>query len=125
MRMWMVNPEIMCSKHLLGEHGEIHKHKHVFVKQHSIKGRITPEVQIEPELMKERHDQLAKEMLRRGYNHSSPYEQPDLSYLSPVMRYANVDRRESLHILLSRCPKCYEKYIKKSIEDNFLRELEK
>jgi len=48
-----------------------------FVKGHSIKGRIG---QIEPANMRVRHDELAEEMLRRGMNHKSPYEQPDLSH---------------------------------------------
>jgi len=40
MRMWMVEPKLLCKKHLLGEHNEIHKHRHNFVKKHSVKGRI-------------------------------------------------------------------------------------
>jgi hypothetical protein len=78
--MWMINPKILCRKHLLGEHGEIHKHKHNFIKHHSIKKRITLD-QIEPSAMQSRHDELAAEMLCRGYNHKSPYTQPDISYL--------------------------------------------
>ena len=35
MRMWMISPEWLCRKHLIGEHGEIHKH-------HSIAKRIAP-----------------------------------------------------------------------------------
>ncbi|MFW6247177.1 MAG: hypothetical protein ACOC22_03345 [bacterium] len=30
--MWGINPELLCKKHLLGEHGEIHKHRYNFVK---------------------------------------------------------------------------------------------
>lgn len=26
MRMWMIDPKLLCRKHLLGEHNEIHKH---------------------------------------------------------------------------------------------------
>ena len=62
MRMWMVNPKILCRKHLLGEHGEIHKHRHNFVKQHSITKRIELG-QIEPSSMESRHDELVKEMI--------------------------------------------------------------
>ena len=88
MRMWMIDPKLLCRKHLLGEHAEIHKHRHNFVKQHNITGRIYPIVQIEPENMKSRHDELAKEMIKRGYNHNSPYEQPDLDYLPNNQRYS-------------------------------------
>jgi hypothetical protein len=97
--MWMVNPRCLCRKHLLGEHGEIHKHKHNFEKKHSMTGRIG---QIEPASMEARHDELAIEMVRRGYNHKSPYIQPDVSYL-PNM---TVGIHKSLADLQSRCEDC-------------------
>jgi hypothetical protein len=106
MRMWGINPKLLCKKHLLGEHGEIHKHRHNFVKQHSISKRISPVVQIAPEQMQKRHDELAYEMLRRGYNHQSPYEQPNLSYLSKEERFAEIDTKKSILDLLSRCEDC-------------------
>jgi hypothetical protein len=101
--MWMVNPKILCRRHLLGEHGEIHKHRHNFVKRHKMDGRIG---QIEPESMKTRHDELAEEMILRGYNHNSPFEQPDISYL-PEMR---VNVETSLKDLLNRCTECEERF---------------
>jgi len=106
MRMWMVDPKLLCRKHLLGEHGEIHKHRHNFVKHHSITNRIFPIAQIEPASMKIRHDLLAKEMIRRGYNHESPFEQPDISYLPDKERNAKVDIKNSLTDLKTRCPDC-------------------
>lgn len=105
MRMWMLPPEMMCMKHIVGEHGEIHKHRHNFVKKHSIKGRIFPEVQIEPESMKKRHDELA-EYLK---NHKSPYEMPDLSHLPKGIKQARVNIDVSIRDLKNRCPKCREK----------------
>lgn len=101
MRMWMVDTAILCRKHLLGEHGEIHKHRHNFVKGHSISGRRG---QIEPESMQKRHDELAEEMLRRGFNHNSPYVQPDLSHYN--LNGFVVDKDESLRDLYSRCSEC-------------------
>lgn len=104
--MWCINPKLLCKNHLLGEHGEIHKHRHNFVKKHKISNRITPVVQIEPESMEKRHAELAAEMVERGYNHSSPYEQPDLSYLNDNERYAKVDLNVSYSDLINRCPEC-------------------
>jgi len=101
--MWMVDPRLMCRKHLLGEHGEIHRHRHNFVKRHSIVGRRG---QIEPRAMQSRHDALAEEMLRRGYNHRSPYEQPDLGHLPPDDRDGTVNVAESTKILRGRCAEC-------------------
>ena len=106
MRMWMVAPNLLCRKHLIGEHGEIHKHKHNFEKHHSITGRIYPIVLIEPDNMQNRHDELAQEMIARGYNHQSPYAQPDLSHLSNSERFAKVDMEYNLKDLYSRCPEC-------------------
>lgn len=103
MRMWMVDPKILCRKHLLGEHGEIHKHRHNFIKKHKMNGRLG---QIDPTLMKQRHDELAKEMIRRKYKHESPYEQPDVSYL-PEMK---ININKSLNDLINRCKDCKELY---------------
>lgn len=104
MRMWMISPELMCQQHIRGEHFELHCHKHNFEKHHSIAGRVSPVVLIEPESMKTRHDELAKYLK----NHQSPYELPDLSYLPKEQRMAKVDKEESLKELRKRCLKCKE-----------------
>lgn len=80
MRMWMSDPKTLCRKHLLGEHFELHKFYHMFIKKRDMSTRIKRK-QIFPEKMKERHDELVDEMIRRGYKHNSPYTQPDISYL--------------------------------------------
>jgi len=103
MRMWMLPPYMMCGKHIAGEHGEIHKHRHDFVDKHSIKGRVQKgNVQIEPSRMDIRHDELAGYLIF----HNSPYELPDLSYLGRHERYAVVDREAAHRELLERCPAC-------------------
>ena len=106
MRMWMINPELLCNKHLLGEHGEIHKHKHNFQKKHSINGRISPIVQIEPASMELRHNTLAIEMIKRGMNHKSEYTMPDISYLPESSQNAIVNITISKQDLISRCTEC-------------------
>jgi hypothetical protein len=78
-----------------------------FVKQHSVAGRMSPIVQIEPLNMKIRHDELAEEMIRRGYNHNSPYELPDLSYLPEHLLNASVDIDNNIIDLCNRCKECY------------------
>jgi hypothetical protein len=100
MRMWMIDPRLMCSQHITGEHGEIHKHRHNFVKGHSIAGR---KGQIEPRAMKRRHDELAKFLK----NHKSPYEMPDLSGYD--LRGFTVDKVKSATELWKRCPACRQK----------------
>jgi hypothetical protein len=114
MRMWMINPIMLCRKHLLGEHGEIHKFRHNFVKQHSIAGRMSPVIQIEPLKMKLRHDELVEEMLRRGYNHNSPYILPDLSYLPEEFINAKVNIGHNIVDLMARCGECRSLIIENS-----------
>lgn len=120
MRMWMVPPIILCTNHLLGEHNEIHKHRHVFVKGWKIVKRVeVGNVQIEPCSMKIRHNELVKEMLNRWpkeNGHQSPYEQPDLSLYSEYEQTVRVDINKSLEDLLNRCEKCRERYFLFSLE---------
>jgi hypothetical protein len=106
MRMWMLPPRMLCRKHLLGEHGEIHKHRHIFVKHFDISGRVQPIIQVAPALMQARHDELAREMLARDYQHQSLYELPDLSYLPNWQRNAQVDIQYNLRDLYTRCDAC-------------------
>ena len=115
MRMWGINPSLLCRQHLLGEHNEIHKHKHNFVKHHSIAKRISPVVQIEPDNMEKRHNELVDEMIKRGYNHNSPYSLPDLSYLKLIERFAKIDINNSIIDLINRCPECAKRINEKVI----------
>jgi len=80
----MVDPKTLCRNHLLGEHFELHKFRHMFEKKKDVSTRIK-RGQIFPKLMKVRHDELAKEMVRRGYKHCSSYIQPDVSYLDKYL----------------------------------------
>ena len=104
--MWMLDPALLCDSHLLGEHAELHKHRPSFVRRRSIAGRVSPPVQIEPQAMQRRHDELAGEMLRRGMRHQSPYEPPNLAYLPAEHRAARVDPAHSARDLALRCGLC-------------------
>lgn len=108
MRMWMLPLDEMCPMHYRGEHGEIHKHRHNFVKRHSIAGRISPVVQIEPMSMQSRHDEIEA---HAGYK--SPYVAPDISYLPDSHRMARVYLDESRLDLMLRCPECRGLILKK------------
>lgn len=99
----------LCDQHLLGAHFELHKHRHSFVKKYSITGRIFPEVQIEPSRMKKYHNELVKEMVRRGMRHHSPYRLPDLQYLPKKERTAKIELAISLRKLKS-CTNCLNRW---------------
>ena len=79
MRMWMVDPSLLCRKHLLGEHVECHMFVGTINKNISIKGYIEKGL-CEPDKLEFRHNQLSEEMIKRGYNHLS--ELPKYEYKS-------------------------------------------
>lgn len=109
MRMWMVDTRILCTKHLNGEHGELHKFKWTFEKKHKKDGYIKRNC-IEPLAMQKRHDELAEEMTKRGGNHKSPFEAPDVSYLPKDQINYKIDVEANLKLLLDRCPDCAKRY---------------
>jgi hypothetical protein len=99
MRQWMVDPKLLCQKHLLGEHVESHMFIGTLKKGKSLKGYIDKGL-VEVHNIQKRHDILADEMKRRGMNHNSPLEEFPL-YVSGV-----VDSKENLEELKRRCPYC-------------------
>lgn len=109
MRMWMLPPEQLCRKHLLGEHVELHMFAGTLLKQRCIDGFIRKGL-LEPASLLARHETLALEMTRRGYNHASPLHveqiREALNRLPSHMLQARVDPAVSLSDLLARCEVC-------------------
>jgi hypothetical protein len=70
MRMWGVDPVVMCNQHLLGEHFEMH----MFVGHLQSGKRLGKFADglCDPALIESRHSKLVMEMLRRGMNHNTP-----------------------------------------------------
>ena len=107
MRMWMLDPALLCRKHLLGEHVELHKHLPSLRKGHKVDGRFNPVVQIQLNAIEDRHHDLVIEMVRRGYNHNSPLiDIPDFSLIYPQYYDMEVDEDVSIRDLADRCPEC-------------------
>ena len=106
MRMWQVPPEVLCDKHLLGEHVEMHMFAGTLIKGKSLEGYITNRL-VDTDLISERHDQLAKEMSRRGMNHKSPIQKFP-AYRKTVR---SVDSAENLVELKRRCKACANRII--------------
>lgn len=108
MRMWMISPDLLCDKHLLGEHLESHMVAGSLNKRRNLEGFLRNRI-IEPGSVKSRHDALADEMEKRGFRHKSPMKNvPDLSYLETGAE-TTVDPERSLTDLASRCKKCSER----------------
>ena len=114
--MWMVPTQLMCRKHLLGEHVEIHMLIGSLSRKKSITGFINNGL-LEPSKIKSRHDAIVAEMESRGYNHKTPINNEEvlldhLSYLPEAEYNAKVDIAESLTDLIERCPECRENFYK-------------
>jgi len=71
MRMWMVNPKILCQKHLFGEHVELHMFIGTLKRKISISGYIENNL-LEILSIEQRHSELLTEIIDRKYNHKSP-----------------------------------------------------
>lgn len=105
MRMWMIEPKILCRKHLLGEHVELHMLVGSIKRKKRLDGFVRNGL-LELGSLAERHNDLVAEMTKRGYNHASPLDVPDISYLSNNVVDAKVDREAALKDLLERCDEC-------------------
>lgn len=102
MRMWLINPEILCTNHLLGEHNELHMLVGAIQKGKSIQGFKDL---VQTKEINSRHEQLVNELIRRHFIHNSPLEYKD------ELNFGTVDKETSLIELLARCPKCYYRYV--------------
>jgi hypothetical protein len=103
--MWMIKVETMCQQHLLGEHVECHMISGSINKKKSLRGFAENNC-LQLYSLKKRHDEIATEMGRRGMNHKSPLEVPDVSYLSDKEIFSLVDQKKSHQEIKKRCEKC-------------------
>lgn len=105
MRMWMIDPRILCRKHLLGEHVETHMFAGTLNAGKDMSGYVRNNL-LEVLSLRERHDALAAEMTRRGMKHKSPLRPYTCRQMTPKQRAYKVDQHASLEDLLGRCPQC-------------------
>lgn len=104
MRMWNVPVDLMCDKHLRGEHVETHMFVGSISKGKSLTGFIQDGLFYGPELQ-QRHDDLAAEMLARGGNHNSPLE----GFSGYLQKENHIDVQSNIRELARRCPDCYDR----------------
>jgi hypothetical protein len=101
--MWMVSPKILCDKHLLGEHVELHMLVGCINKSKNLNGYMRRGL-VDLHLIRRRHRELVEEMENRSFTHISIL--PDY-WLQPTFM-GSVDPKLSLNILKKRCLKCRE-----------------
>jgi len=114
MRLWMVNPKFLCRKHLMGEHLESHMFVGSLNKGTSLNGFVKGGL-VDVSKIQSRHDELAKEMVERGYNHKSQIQEivvdiPKNYYISKVNVEANIED------LKTRCPDCNKRITDQTME---------
>ena len=112
MRMWMVDPKILCQKHLCGEHVEMHMFLGSLNKKKKIDGFLNNNL-FEPRSLFQRHEDLKNEMLSRGYNHRSNICEEECACVLdlPVEKqYWEIDKNAALKELLDRCPECRKRF---------------
>jgi len=103
MRMWSLPTQILCCKHLLGEHRELHMYVGCILKNKDLSTYIQRGY-VEIHKIHSRHDELVKEFHVRGYNHNSP-----LPHFKEVMA-GKIDISFNLYDLLSRCNDCRARF---------------
>ena len=101
----MVDPEIMCRAHLLGEHAEIHMFIGTIKRGNSVKGYLEKGL-LEIHNLYERHDELVREMKNRNYKHDSPIGEK----WRQTRKLGSIDKEKNLKQLINRCSRCRERY---------------
>jgi len=97
--MWNINTKLMCNKHLLGEHLEMHMFAGCLAKGKSIKGYIEKGL-VEVHNIKKRHDELVEEMKDRGMKHVKPMPK------FKEYKAGEIDVKKSYEDLIDRCEAC-------------------
>jgi|TARA_R100000008_G_C3545115_1_gene147095 hypothetical protein len=116
--MWMVNPQILCKQHLMGEYREHFAIAGTMRLKRNIFGYIRNNL-IEPKSIQQRYDSLRSEMLSRGYNPVKEFISPDISYLPESVQNYKVDVGASLDDLLSRCTECKNNHVLVNDSDTY------
>jgi hypothetical protein len=75
MRIWDIDPSLLCRQHLLGEHRELHGLWNILTTHGGVGGysRHPETIRWVGKLpaLRSRHELIVQEMARRGYNHAS------------------------------------------------------
>lgn len=107
MRVWDVDPRVLCRQHLLGEHRELHGLWNILTK-HGGEGGYSHHPETRRWVGKlgalwARHEALVAEMGRRGYDHRSSIDTPEVPGL-PQTEYIDVPERQIEILRLKPCP---------------------
>jgi len=76
MRIWDISVKKLCRNHLLGEHRELHALWNIIIENKKGYSNHPETLRWKGKLkaLYNRHEQIVKEMKKRGYNHKSPLD---------------------------------------------------
>ena len=77
-RMWAVHPKVMCRKHLMEEHNNLHKFVGMINKDTDL-SKYREERFLDPKALPHRHGLIIKEFQRRGIKHTTPLSSKDIN----------------------------------------------
>jgi len=101
MRMWKVDPKLMCRQHLGGEHQECHALIGTILHGKRLSNtKYIRDGLVEVHNIYKRHDEIVKEWTSRGYKHIKPLPKVELWV------EGHVDSDANLVELKRRCPEC-------------------
>ena len=106
MRVWDVDPALLCRAHLLGEHRELHAVWNVLTLNRTGYARHPETLRWQGRLraLFERHEQLVAEMGRRGYQHRSPLDAALATGLAVQDRFVDPPDRQLDLLRAKPCP---------------------
>ena len=105
MRVWDVDPAILCRQHLLGEHRELHGLWNILVlgKDGYSKHPETLRWIGRQKALFLRHEALVVEMKRRGYNHNTPLDANHATGKAVQDRFVDPPARQHEILWRKRC----------------------
>lgn len=115
MRQWLINPKLMCDRHLIGEHVEHHMFIGAINKGRKLEGYFKNNC-LQIDSLNLRHESLVREMGRRGMKHNSPLPPISVTLPEDPIYNTKISPQRNLILLLERCEKCRKNY------DNLLKE---
>jgi hypothetical protein len=76
MRIWDLEPKVLCRQHLVAEHGELHSFWSILVNKKKGFSKHPETLRWRGKLKAPylRHEKLVKELEERGYSHRSPLD---------------------------------------------------
>jgi hypothetical protein len=115
MRMWNVPVVMLCNKHLLGEHVEMHMFVGCLMKNKKLNSYINKGL-VDLFNLPDRHRKLSEEMSRRGMHHRSELLWVETWLNDYWPKWGEIDISKNIDTLTNRCSNCRKLYEANSLK---------